>query len=399
MNEEQRLLQGYRYLAELSRDLASTLDLDILLDRIIRASKEILGAEAASILLYDEVEKHLYFQAATNLDPPLMRGLLVPLENSIAGWIVSHRQPVRTSDVGSDPRHFANIEELTHFKTTSLLGVPMVTKDKVIGVLEVLNKLQGEFDPSDEHLLTVLAAQAAVAIENTRLFHQSDLISEFIHELRTPLSSISTATYLMLKSELKDEQRQQLVQTIHAESTRLNEMATSFLDLARLESGRVQYHLSRFNLVTLLEECTQLMQVKADENKVRIITEVPQDLPEFEADREKIKQVLINLVSNAIKYNTDKGWVRIRMSLAGDEVIIQVQDGGIGIPQESLPFLFKKFYRVKSSEAKAIGTGLGLSICRKIIQGHGGKIDVESVNGVGTSFFVHLPLRTNQPAD
>jgi signal transduction histidine kinase len=391
MDKTLKLLEGYRYLVDITRDLASTLDLDVLLSRIINAAVALTDAEAASILLYDEGGQQLFFQAATNLDPPVMRGLIVPLEGSIAGWIVSNRQPVRTSDAHSDPRHFGSIEKVTQFKTGSLVGVPLITKDKVVGVLEVLNKKNGDFDETDEDLLTGLAAQAAVAIENTRLFQQSDLIADFVHELRTPLASIGAATYLMVKPDISNDQREHLVETIHSESTRLNTLASAFLDVARLESGRVQYHISKFDLTPLLDECGTLMQTLADEEKIEVITEDLLESLQMEADREKIKQVVMNLVSNAVKYNSTGGWVKIGAEVLQNDVVIRVQDNGIGIPREALPHLFEKFYRVRSSEAKAVGTGLGLSICKQIVQGHGGRIEVKSEAGLGTTFFVHIP--------
>jgi signal transduction histidine kinase len=392
MNDNSKLLEGYRCLIEIAQDLASTFDLDILLDRIINAAVRITEAGAASILLYDDAGKQLFFQAATNLDPPVMRGLIVPLEGSIAGWIVLNRQTVRTGDVHTDPRHFGHIEKVTQFKTGSLIGVPLITKDKVVGVLEVLNKKNGDFDETDEDLMTGLAAQAAVVIENTRLFQQSDLIAEFVHELRTPLTSISAATFLMLKPELSLEQREQLIQSIHSESTRLNDLATGFLDLARLESGRVQYHTDKFDLPTLLEECGILMQARADDYQILIEVDLPLELPLIEADREKIKQVVMNLLSNAIKYNSNGGWVKLGAEALANEIRIRVEDNGIGIPDFAMPRLFEKFFRVKSSEEKAVGTGLGLSICKQIIQGHGGRIEVQSEHGKGTTFSVFIPI-------
>lgn len=140
MTEIEKRLEGYRRLIDIARDLASTLELDILLNRIIRAVVDITGAQAASILLYDDASRQLYFQVATDMDQPLMRGLVVPLEGSIAGWIVTNRQPVRISNAQEDPRHFGMIEKVTHYATNSLLGVPLTTKEKVIGVLEALNK-------------------------------------------------------------------------------------------------------------------------------------------------------------------------------------------------------------------------------------------------------------------
>jgi len=383
-------LEGYIRLIDISRDLASTLDLDVLLDRIVRAAADIAQAEAASILLYDEAAHQLYFQVATNLQP-VMRGVVVPLEGSIAGWIVTHRRPARISEAQKDQRYFSDIEKITHFTTHSLLGVPLITKDQVIGVLEVLNKKSGEFTQMDEDLLVVLSAQAAVAIENTRLFQQSDLISEFVHELRTPLASISTATYLLLRPEISQQQREQIIHNLHAETLRLNALTSSFLDLARLESGRVQYHQDKFSLRDLFHECCEIMQSKADEERIRINIKIPDGLPPLEADRDKIKQVALNLLSNAIKYNRPKGSVTIKVEALDDGMHFSVQDTGIGIPEEALSHLFEKFYRVREVENKVTGTGLGLSICKQIVQGHGGRINVKSKIGEGTTFIVCLP--------
>ena len=384
-------LDSYLRLFEISRDLASTLDLDTLLDDIVRAAADITHAEAASILLYDDTARQLYFQVATNIDEPTMRGLVVPLEKSIAGWIVTNRKSLRIDEANKDERLFSDIDNNIGFSTKSLLGIPLVTKNKVVGVLEVVNKKRGKFTDPDESMLTVLGAQAAVAIENARLFQQSDLIAEFVHELRTPLASLSTATYLLLRPEMSLEQRNQIVNNIHNETLRLNSLASSFLDLARLESGRVQFRKVRFSTADLLYEVRDVMMTKAQETNIQIRVDVPHDMPLLEADRDKIKQVLLNLLSNAIKYNRPNGSVIITGNFNESEISMSVQDTGLGIPEDSLPHLFTKFYRVREHEGKASGTGLGLSICKQIIQGHNGRIEVKSKMGVGTSFTLYLP--------
>jgi signal transduction histidine kinase len=384
-------LDSYLRLIEISRDLASTLDLDTLLDDIVRASADITHAEAASILLYDDTSRQLYFQVATNIDEPTMRGLVVPLEKSIAGWIVTNRKSVRIDDAHKDLRFFSDVEQTVGYETRSLLGIPLITKNKVVGVLEVINKKRGRFTDPDESMLTVLGAQAAVAIENARLFQQSDLIAEFVHELRTPLASLSTATYLLLRPEMSREQRDQIVNNIHNETLRLNSLASSFLDLARLESGRVQFRKTRFSVADLLYECRDVMMTKAQETDIQIRIDAPGDMPLMEADRDKIKQVILNLLSNAIKYNRPNGSVIITGNYSDTELSINIQDTGVGIPEESIPHLFEKFYRVKEHENKASGTGLGLSISKQIIQGHNGRLEVKSKMGVGTAFTVYLP--------
>jgi signal transduction histidine kinase len=217
------------------------------------------------------------------------------------------------------------------------------------------------------------------------------LISEFVHELRTPLSSLSTATYLLLRPEMSQEQREQIINNNHNETMRLNALASSFLDLARLESGRVQFRKTIFSLADLMYECKDIMASKAVEDNIQLRVESPEGLPLLEGDRDKIKQVLLNLLSNAVKYNRANGTVMLRAESKENEIVIYVQDTGVGIPDEALPHLFQKFYRVREHESRASGTGLGLSICKQIVHGHGGRIEVKSKLGVGTVFMIYLP--------
>ncbi len=393
MNEHlQAQLDDYRRLIEIAAELSSHLDLSSLLVRITEAARDITDAEAASILLYDEGTRELYFQTATNIDEPTMRGLVVPLEGSIAGWVLRNQQAVRVQDAHTDPRYYGEVARTVSYDTRSLLAVPMMTKNRIVGVLEALNKKGDEgFTESDEHLLNVLAGQAAIAIENTRLFQQFDLISEFVHELRTPLASLSTATYLLMRPEISPEQRNEIIQNLHKETLRLSQLASAFLDLSRLESGRVQFEMQPCDLTTLIEEVVSLMKARAEEEQVQLRTEIPADLPPLWGDSNRLKQVLINLVSNAIKYNHRGGQVTIRAAAQGEEIHIQVEDTGLGIPPEAMPHLFEKFYRVKSTETHAQGTGLGLAITRQIVEAHGGRIRVDSQVGKGSVFTVCLP--------
>ena len=152
------LLERYQRLLELSRDLNSTLDLPALLNHIVKAASDLCQTEAASILLYDEGNQELYFEAASNLESPEMKGLVVPVDSSIAGWIITEQRSVIINDVRNDPRHFNQIGIATDIQTISLLGVPLKTKDKVVGVLEAINKLSGEFTSEDQELLLTLGS-------------------------------------------------------------------------------------------------------------------------------------------------------------------------------------------------------------------------------------------------
>ena len=156
----------------------------------------------------------------------------------------------------------------------------------------------------------------------------------------------------------------------------------------------MQFRKTRFSAADLIYECRDVMMSKAHETSIQIRVDVPSDMPLMEADRDKIKQVILNLTSNAIKYNRPNGSVIITGSFTDTELTITIQDTGLGIPEDSIPHLFEKFLRVREHEGKASGTGLGLSICKQIVQGHNGRIEVKSKMGVGTSFSIHLPRST-----
>ncbi len=387
------LLERYQSLLDISRNLASTLDLNTLLKHIAQAASDLSNAQAASILLYDEIKQELYFDTTTNLEERLMRGLVVPVDSSLAGWVVTHRQPLIISDTQKDPRHYGNIAKSTNITTTSMIAVPLIAKEKMIGVLEAINKLEGEFNQEDMELLVALGAQAAVAIENARLFQQSDLISELVHEVRTPLTSLNTAARLLLHPNGSEEMHRNMVDLILAETNRLSEMTTAFLDLARLESGRMRFKAQVFEIQPLLEECASLMQGEAQEKDIDIKIDVQPDVGMLKADQDMIKQVLLNLISNAVKYNRPSGSIMMRATSDQDEMVLQISDTGLGIPLESQPHIFEKFYRVPGTEKIAQGTGLGLSICKQIVEVHRGSIEMYSEPDVGTEFTIRLPLR------
>jgi signal transduction histidine kinase len=386
-----KTLEIYEKLVGISRDLASTLDLNVLLRRIVQVAVELCDAEASSILLFDEKKQELIFQASTDIkNEERMHGILVPKE-SIAGWVAVHRQSLNVPDVHQDQRFFSQVSAQLDFPTRSLIATPMIVKDKLVGVLEVLNKHEGPFTARDLEFLTVLSDQAAVAIENARLFHQSDLISELVHELRTPLTSIITICYLLEKPEISDADRLKLVSTIHAETNRLNEMATEFLDLARLESGRTGTRISQFSLSLLVKESCQMFQGRAAEAGIDLHLDLPGGFLDMEGDRDQIKQLILNLLSNAIKYNHAGGRVFVRGWEDNGKVSLEVRDTGPGIPPDAIPRLFERFYRVPDLYPDRTGTGLGLSICKRIVENHKGSISVVSNVGVGTSFIVQLP--------
>ncbi|MEK6221607.1 MAG: GAF domain-containing protein, partial [Chloroflexota bacterium] len=324
------LLTRYMRLMDISKDIASTLDLDVLLTAIVNAAVDVTNSEAASILLYDEAKEELFFHTSTDMDDPKMGGVIVPVDASIAGTIILTRKPIIVDNTKDDPRHYKEIENVLELKTQSLLGAPLIANDKIVGVLEAINKIDGKFTLEDQELLTALGAQAAVAIENARMFQQSDLIAEMIHELRTPLASISTASNLITRPEISQEQRAAIAETIQRDTLRLSEMASSFLDLARLESGRSNFTFEPINLIKVLEESSQIMNSRIESQGLSLIMDIPDALPTVNGDPNKLKQVILNLISNAIKYNRPGGSITVSASSEDNNIFLCVKDSGRG---------------------------------------------------------------------
>ncbi len=389
------VIERYERLIEISQQLNSTLDHNALLRKIISAAKELTNTEAASILLLDPASGELRFEIASNINPHEMEHIIVPMEGSIGGWIATHGEPRVIEDVEHEQGHFRRVDETIEFRTRSLLGVPMRAHGRIIGVLEAVNKTGGmNFDESDISTLTTLASQAAIAIENARLFQQSDFIAEMVHELRTPLAALKASTVLLLRPELAEEKRRDIIETMQGETDRLTRMTSEFLDLARMESGRAKLEIAPFDLQKLILESIDVVLPQANSRNVTLNNDVEKIT--VKGDRGKVKQVLLNLLTNAIKYNREGGSIQVATLPieAHSEPFVQlsVADTGFGISKENQRYMFQKFYRVADTAGYASGTGLGLAIAKHIVEAHGGNIWLESEQGVGSTFFLTLPM-------
>ena len=392
--EKEELLQRYERIIEISQRLNTTYNLRSLLETIISAAIELTDTQAASIMLIDSASGELRIEYASNIKPHEMERITIPMEGSIAGWIATHGEPRVINDVTQEPEHFNQVDDEIAFKTRSILGVPMRAHNKVIGVLEAINKLSsGSFRDEDIGILATLASQAAIAIENARLFQQSDFIAEMVHEIRTPLAALKASTVLLQRSDLPKERMGDIIFTMQSETERLIRMTTEFLDLARLESGRFQLEKAAFPIEDLIRESMDVVVHQSREKSIRLILNADANYL-VNGDRGKLKQVILNLLTNAIKYNRIGGAVTIYISASiqySDFVEIAVEDTGFGITQDNLKNLFQKFFRVADTAGDTQGTGLGLAITRHIVEAHGGKIWVVSEHGIGSTFYVTLP--------
>ncbi len=394
MQDHLELITRYERLIELSRQLNSTLDLNALLDQIILAAIELTDSEAASILLIDPQTGELRFEAASDISSGARDAIVVPKEGSVAGWVVTHGEYVLVPDARNDPRWFGAVEKAVKTKTRNMLAVPMRAHTKVIGALEAVNKRNDvPFTDDDVNTMMTLAAQAAVAIENARLFQQNDFIAELVHELRTPLAALKASTALLMRPSLPEDRRADIIMTMERETDRLSKMTTEFLDLARLESGRARLEIAPFDLLELVQESIDIVQHQASERNVSI--RISGDSIGLEGDRGKIKQVLLNLLTNGIKYNREHGALNIALKSVREKdkelAQVSIQDSGKGISPEGQAHMFERFYRVADTEGYTQGTGLGLVIAKRIIEAHGGTMWLESEIEVGTTFFFTIP--------
>ncbi|MEA3339489.1 MAG: GAF domain-containing sensor histidine kinase [Chloroflexota bacterium] len=379
-------------LLEINRSLVAMLDLRPLLYCIVSAARELTQTEASSILLVDRNSGQLHFEAATNLQG--VRSIVVPMEGSIAGQVVQNGKSIVVSDVRSDSRTaHRQTDEQSGFVTRSILAVPLIARKKVIGVLEAMNKKEGnEFTDEDLELLTVLGDQAAVAVQNALLFQQSDLIAEMVHEMRTPLAAIVAYAELMQRPSATMEQNHQFADIILHEAERLNDMARSFLDLARLESGRARMAQDPVDISTVVRMVVNVVLPQADARQIGVSVELADNLSPIVGDAQRLHQAILNLLNNAVKYCRPGDNVTVATSCDGSFLSVSVADTGPGISEDALPRIFERFYRVPGAEDQAVGTGLGLTITRQIIEAHGGQITVSSEVGQGTTFMFTLPV-------
>ena len=245
----------------------------------------------------------------------------------------------------------------------------------------------------DDKLVGVVTVIRDVTKEKEVDRIKTELISMVAHELKSPLTSIYGFSELLLESNLKDPQAKEYTQVILNESTRLTDLVNKFLDLSRLEAGRTEIRMNPFDLRQVVEKILETYRGQAEKKKIRVIAEIPENLPLALGDQDMIEQVLLNLFSNAVKYSPDHSKIGIEAKEEEDKIVVSMIDNGYGIPREALPRIFDKFYRVVDSEGtdEVEGSGLGLALAKEIVEQHGGTIMVNSRLGVGSVFSFTIP--------
>jgi signal transduction histidine kinase len=293
----------------------------------------------------------------------------------------------------------------------SVVFVPLVREDEGTGVIILTNPQPG-FKLTDKELALVqtFADQAVIAIENVRLFHEiqeknlqleiagkhkSEFLANMSHELRTPLNAIIGFSEVLLEKMFGEmnEKQEDYLKDIHSSGKHLLSLINDILDLAKVEAGRMELNLGRFDLPTAIENALTLIRERAMRHSIALAAEVDPQLGELNADERKFKQILLNLLSNAVKFTPEGGSITVGARLLGDMAEIAVTDTGIGIAPEDQAAVFEEFKQVGTDYTrKAEGTGLGLALTRKFVELHGGAMRLESEPGKGSTFYFTLPL-------
>ena len=396
-------------LVELSMTLNSTLDLDDLLQLIITTAAELLDCEAASILLYDEKNPRLYFAAATDSNPARLAETPVPIDGSLAGTIFRTSQPLILNNAEQDPRHYSLVSDHIKFKVKTLLGVPMAIRERTVGVLEAVNKRAGLFDERDIALLSVTAAHAAIAIDNTRLLQatqkalqrvkesdqlKSNFLSLASHELRTPLGIIiGYSTFL--KEDARGEMSDLASQVLNA-ARRMRSLLDQMNNLAMLKSEGMILRSQRVAIQEVLTSACEDIREFASAQGQRIIFALPEQPIYINVDHQKTSMAFTNLLDNAIRFSPQAGDITIGAVQDDDQVLVWVQDKGEGIPVDQLQKIIEEFFQVEAPHTRHYGgLGIGLTIAKGIFEAQDGKIWAESEGvGAGTTLKVLLPIGT-----
>lgn len=394
---------------QVGRSAISHLELDALLAEVVKLIRQSFDFYAVGILLVDRERGEVYLSAADTAEamPVVPGSFAIKIESqSMITQVVKTGRPLVANDVTQNSYSLPD-DRLPRVK--SEIGLPLKVGEDVIGVLEIQHSEMYAFSPEDVQVLQTLSDQIATAIRNAQLFEAAEgarmeaeeanfLKSQFLanmsHELRTPLNAVINFAYLMslgVDGPLTAEQ-QDMLNRIGDSGRHLLGLINDILDLAKIESGRIDLFLEKVYLPEVIHGVMSTAVGLTRGKSISLHVAVPDDLPLVQADRNRVRQVLLNLVSNAAKF-TDVGDITVRAAGDGEQwVTVSVTDTGIGMRPEDIPRAFSEFVQLDGHMARRTGgTGLGLPIAKKFIEMHGGQIWVESESGKGSTFYFTLP--------
>ena len=402
-------------LGEVGQAVSSTLDLQTVLSTIVGHAVQLSGTDSGVIYEYDEDKQEFHLRASHRMEEELVEAIrAAPIRHGegATGRATATRAPVQVINLLEERELGATRLRpiAARHGYRSVLAVPLLREERIMGALTVWRKETGNFSPEIVNLIQTFATQSALAIQNARLFreiedksrqieaanrHKSEFLANMSHELRTPLNAIIGFSEVLgerLFGELNEKQAE-YTEDILSSGRHLLSLINEILDLSKVEAGRMELELATFDLPLAIDNARTFVRERATKHGINLDVTVDERLGDFVGDERKIKQILLNLLSNAVKFTPEGGRIGIKARQADGSVEISVSDTGIGIAPEDQPKIFEEFRQVGSDYAhKVEGTGLGLTLAKKFVELHGGRIWVESEVGKGSRFIFTLPI-------
>jgi signal transduction histidine kinase len=415
-HELTRSVERLTALFEVGQAVGGTLDLQRVLDTVVARASDLAGADGGAVYEYDPVAGAFALRASYRMPEELVAAVRerpIRLGETVVGRPAAERAPVQYADVlaeEADDRTRAILERAGY---RAVLAVPLLREHEVVGTLVVRRKTPGAFDPDTVALVQTFATQSALAIQNARLFqeladksrqleeasrHKSEFLANVSHELRTPLNAVIGFTEVLLEryfGEINAKQEEYL-RDVLSSGQHLLSLINDILDLSKVEAGRMELEVSTFDLGPVLEASLVMVRERASRAGVALSLVGAADVGVIEADERKVKQVLFNLLTNAVKFTPEGGRVEVGARRVDGRVEVAVADTGVGIAPEEQGRVFEEFGQARGASGQSEGTGLGLTLCRRFVELHGGWIGLASEVGRGSTFTVSLPAR--QPA-
>ena len=414
LQELTRSVNELRALGEISEAVSSSLDVDEVLTTIVTRAVELSRTEGGSIMQFDPETQLFEVRTCFGTEPELveaLRGTRIHLDETFVGRAAASGEPLTAPDLlaeASDP----HIAQLADFGWRSMLVVPLLWEREIIGAILVRRRVTGAFPARSAELLETLASQSAVAIHNAGVFrqledktrelevasrHKSEFLASMSHELRTPLNAVIGFSEVLLERMFGDlnERQEDYLRDIRDSGRHLLELINEILDLSKVEAGRMELDPAPLPLVPILEHGVAMVRERAGRSGISLTLEIDPSVGSVMADELKLKQVVLNLLTNAVKFTGAGGSVVVTARQDDDAVEVTVRDTGTGIAEADRERIFEAFQRGgRDVRTSTEGTGLGLTLSKRIVELHGGRLWMESEVGVGSVFGFSLPVTT-----
>jgi signal transduction histidine kinase len=394
------------------RALASSLDQEEALSRFLAEVTSVFDFDRLAIVLAEGDDAFVMANAGRDHEKLFPAGTSRPVASSVLQDILADGQTIVRGDMRESPR-YPEERELGAIGLQSRVVAPLPVGGSILGMLSVSREAADAFSEDEVELTTLLARQLASAVQNIRMFTaernaaeelrrlsalRADFVSLVSHELRAPMAAvIGCASTLRARwRELTPEQRESFLALIEQETGRLSTVVGDVLDTSRIEAGTFTYAFGEVDVADLVRETAAMIEMANDE--VRVTSMVIEPLPAVRGDHERLRQLLLNLLSNAAKYTVSGDEIELRAAAEDGLIVVSVADHGPGIAPDQHRLVFEKFGRVNSGGRSKPGAGLGLFIARSIAEAHGGTLDLRSDAGAGATFTVRLPIAQREDA-